>query len=222
MPGDTIRANVRNQRAASAGPLRCLVSPATGRGRAVRVRNFGRAGCAGPRREAALRWIVLPPPSSVLNGSIAHRFLTVAARFGGSFRLGVCPTERKSTFFRQYLGFASMPDHNRLGVKFSVGQTPSLVSTQPTHPCLNKRVPHLWSPPLAAAASVGPLASTNVGLEGPDQTRSRVLSGVNTRSEPGRPAKIVASQQTSKKERTLETYAHRGPRVSKRSSNSAT
>ena len=35
--------------------------------------------------------------------------------------LGVCPTERKSTFFCQYLVFASMADHNRLGVKFSVG-----------------------------------------------------------------------------------------------------
>ena len=45
------------------------------------------------------------------------------------FALGVCPTERKSTFFRQYLVFASMPDHNRLGVKFSVGQTPSVFST---------------------------------------------------------------------------------------------
>ncbi len=72
--------------------------------------------------------------------------------------LGVCPTERKSTFFRQYLGFASMPDHNRLGVKFSVGQTPRTNS-------------RLW----VRTASVETQASSNRGrlpkgslLPGPD------------------------------------------------------
>ena len=34
-----------------------------------------------------LRWDVLPPLSLVLNGLIGHRFLTVAAQLGESFRL---------------------------------------------------------------------------------------------------------------------------------------
>ena len=69
-----------------------VVSPATGCAGSFRGETWMPKSCVF-RAEAALRWIVLPPLSSVLNGSIAHRFLTVAARFGGSFRLdgGVAP-----------------------------------------------------------------------------------------------------------------------------------
>jgi hypothetical protein len=39
--------------------------------------------------------------------------------------LGVCPTERKSPIFCPHLGPGITTDHNWLGWKFSVGQTPS-------------------------------------------------------------------------------------------------
>ena len=63
------------------------VSGASGRGPGRSGVKLGQRRDGSRLRGVALRRIVLPPLSSLSNGLIGHRFLTVAARFGGSFRL---------------------------------------------------------------------------------------------------------------------------------------